>query len=152
MANRLKMVQQETLFSLFEQGWSNRKINKAIETDRRTISRYRSLWLAAKNPLVSSDPSLEGFGSFQSTIQNVPPKCPPVGVVHFQVPTGLPQPSAKSKSKAYRYHDFITEKLENGQEACSIFQDLVIEQEYAGGYDSIKRYIRKLKLIVSAKI
>ena len=139
------MVQQEILFSLFEQGWSNRKINKAIQADRRTISRYRSLWLATKNPPVSSDPSLEGFGSSQSAIQNAPPKCPPEGVVHFQVPTGLPQPAAKSKSKACRYHDFITEKLENGQEARSIFQDLVIEQEYAGGYDSIKRYIRKLK-------
>ncbi len=145
MANRLKMVQQELLFSLFGKGWSNRKINKVLKTDRRTLSRYRTLWVATQNHIATSELPPESCILSQPAVQNAPPKCPPEGVVHFQVPTGPPIPASKSKSKACRFHNVITEKLENGQEARSIFQDLVIEQEYAGGYDSIKRYIRKLK-------
>ena len=44
MANRLKMVQKELLFTLFSQEWSIRKINVATGIHRKTISRYRDEW------------------------------------------------------------------------------------------------------------
>jgi transposase len=74
-------------------------------------------------------------------------KVPTEGVVHFEVPTD-PEMSDKrsvSKSKAALYHDEINLKLQNDQHAVSIYQDLVCERQYSGSYDSIKRYIRKLK-------
>lgn len=146
MANRLKMVQTELLFSLFEKGWSNRKINNAIETDRRTISRYRALWNAAKGQATSIEPSSEDISTPKPPVQNVPPKCPPMGVVHFQVPTDLPATgSVISKSQVRQFHDVITEKLQKLQHARSIYQDLVIEHDYSGSYDAVKRYVRKLK-------
>lgn len=73
-------------------------------------------------------------------------KCPPTRLVHFQLPPD-PEPlkQANSKSKASDYHDVILKKMTSGQNAKSIYQDLVTEVYYSGGYDSIKRYIRKLK-------
>jgi transposase len=68
-------------------------------------------------------------------------------VVHFEVPTdpGNPDKRNVSKSKAARYHDEIKLKLQNGQHGVSIYQDLVCERGYTGSYDSIKRYVRKLR-------
>ncbi len=145
MANRLKMVQQKVLFSLFEKGWSNRKINKALGTDRRTLARYRFLWTNAVKQSGGSDSSPQTFDESKILIQNAPPKCPPVGVEHFQVPPGLANSTLEySKSQAHRHHDLILQKLEKGQQARSIYQDLVMEYDYTGSYDSVKRYVRRL--------
>ena len=163
------MVQQKVLFSLFEKGWSNRKINKALGTDRRTLARYRFLWTNAVKQSGGSDSSPQTFDESKILIQNAPPKCPPVGVEHFQVPPGLANSTLEySKSQAHRHHDLILQKLEKGQQARSIYQDLVMEYDYTslssgkwpgrrciyqdlvmeydytGSYDSVKRYVRRL--------
>jgi transposase len=154
MANRIKMVQKELLFSLFTQNWSNRKINKSIGLHRNTISRYRNEWLKHKRKKESLNPVLQASYSYGNIsvnpAQSVPPnrnKVPTEGVVHFEVPTDPQRADKKisSKSKATVYHEEIKKKLENGQHAVSIYQDLVCERGYAGSYDSIKRYIRSLK-------
>ena len=159
MANRLKMVQKELLFSLFAQNWSGRSINKATGLHRTTIARYRKAWQQDQNNKSPSDidlsPSVSREDSTPKPSENVPPgqnEVPTEGVVHFQVPTD-PQADAdpaitettKSKSRGADYHKAILKKLAAGQHARSIFQDLVLEHGYAGSYDSIKRYIRKLK-------
>ncbi len=154
MANRLKMVQKEILFSLFTQNWSDRKIHNSIGLHRKTISRYRKEWLKLQKEKESSSikkKTLSFAGNSSSNpIQSVPlneNKVPTEGVVHFEVPTDpqLPGKRTLSKSKAAVYHDEINLKLQNGQHGVSIYQDLVCEAQYNGSYDSIKRYIRKLK-------
>ena len=150
MANRLKMVQKELLFALFAQNWSNRKINNTLGIHRKTIAQYKEEWLQIEQQNSQPDPNsiqpnTKTENHIEST-QSVPldeNKVPSGGVVHFEVP-----PDSKnivSKSKAAVYHEVITQKIENGQQARSIYQDLVIEQEFKGSYDSIKSYIRKLK-------
>lgn len=145
MANGLKMVQQELLYSLFGKGWSNRKIHKALKLHRTTVARHRVLWkkqLSAESEF-KDNPS--DSAAANAAIQSVPPMCPPSKVVHFQLPTDPLIDSAKtSKSKVAQYRDIILEKLENGQHAKSIYQDLVIEYDYNGAYDSVKRFVRLL--------
>lgn len=151
MANRLKMVQKELLFALFSDNWSIRKINKTLGIHRVTIARYKEEWLksqSAKSSLPSppgnSDPPLN---SYTNTSESVPPgknQVPTEGVVHFQVPTD-PVSESVSKSKAAVFDEKIKEKLGRGQHARSIFQDLVIEDDFQGSYDSVKRYVRKIK-------
>lgn len=158
------MEKQENLFLLFRANWSDRKIQRITGIHRKTISRYRKKWeereriSAKKNePLWTSDLSREVAGK---EAQSVPPpenKCPPAGVVHFEVPTdpqsglshGGDEPdllaAQSSRSQASAHHELINEKLKKGQSARSIYQDLVIERDYAGSYDSIKRYVRKLR-------
>jgi transposase len=154
MANRIKMVQKELMISLFKQKWSDRKINKSIGLHRATISRYRKEWLRIQQEEESSTTTSKDLSSSGNSIanrgQSVPlseNKVPTEGVVHFEVPTD-PEMSDKrsvSKSKAALYHDEINLKLQNDQHAVSIYQDLVCERQYSGSYDSIKRYIRRLK-------
>ncbi len=92
MSNRLKMVQKELLFSFFSQKWSNRKINKATGIHRKTISRYKKEW--KKNQNLDLQNSSENISKTEQKLtneefQNVPPdenNCPPIGVVHFEVP------------------------------------------------------------------
>lgn len=154
MSNRLKMVQKELSFSFFSQKWSNRNINKATGIHRKTIARYKKQW--QKNQNLNQQCSFEDLSkteqkSISENFQSVPPdknNCPPTGVVHFQLPTDSPQHDAdifSSRSKAARYNALIQQKLEQGQHARSIYQDLVIEHDYQASYDSIKRYVRKLK-------
>jgi len=148
------MEQKQLLFALFSQNWSVRKINKAIGIHRRTITRYRQEWLQSQHNKHSSKTSFRDTDSVPNmdaqAVQSVPlskKQVPPEGVVHFEVPTD-PQSEdtgRSSKSKAAVFHDIICEKLDNGQQARSIFQDLVVEQDFSGSYDSVKRYVRKLK-------
>jgi hypothetical protein len=149
------MVQKELLFSLFAQNWSDRRINKATGLHRTTISQYRKAWQQNQNRKPPSDLSLSPSTSKENpaheAAQNVPlgqNEVPTDGVAHFELPTDPEKvitESSKSKSRGADYHDIILKKLAAGQHARSIFQDLVLEHGYGGGYDSIKRYIRKLK-------
>jgi len=150
MGNRLKMEKREVLIRLFVRGWSNRKIHNAIGIHRDTIARYRSEWQQKqrppdndKTPEKITNPCDPGDGF---TVESGPPKCPPMGVAHFEV---TPDPdhdgALHSKSLVSRYRDTIRKKLEKGQSARSIYQDLYAEEEYRGSYQSVKRFVRRLK-------
>jgi transposase len=43
------------------------------------------------------------------------------------------------------YREFIEGRIEQGLSAVRIYQDLKAERGYAGGYNSVKRFVRKLK-------
>jgi transposase len=154
MANRLKMVQKELLFTLFSQNWSIRKINTATGIHRKTITKYQNEWrrLQDKKLPLNGEPPSPNFAAIKGRLspQSVPPgrnKAPTDKAAHFQV---HPDPASEnnsvtSKSKAAVFHDVILKKLDRRQSAKSIFQDLVTDRNYTGSYDSIKRYIKKLK-------
>jgi len=154
MANRLKMVQKELLHTLFSQNWSNRKINEAIGIHRKTIARYRAEWQRFQHEKSACADQQQILNSAtinkQFSPHSVPPglnKVPTDQVVHFQVPTDPQSRNTQilSKNKAAGFHDVILKKLNAGQNAKSIYQDLVTESCYIGSYDSVKRYIKKLK-------
>lgn len=154
MSNRLKMVQQELLFILFSQNWSKRKINKALNIHRATITRYYNEWLDQQQKNIDqhdahivSNANVNGQSQVDQTVPLEENKVPTEEVVHFQLPTDPSKPEDQicSKSKAFDYHDQIQKKLSVGQNAKSIYQDLVTERDFSGSYDSIKRYVRKLK-------
>jgi transposase len=146
------MVQKQLLHKLFSENWSARKINRATGIHRKTIAQYKKEWQKnqqLKNSASVQRTSLPASDACHHHLQNVPPdeKQVPTGeVVHFQVPTDTHDQDlhTTSKSKAAPYDAVIREKLEHGQHARSIYQDLVVEHQYQGSYDSVKRYIRKL--------
>lgn len=151
MSNRIKMITKEQVFALIEQGWSDRKINRAMGLHRTTISRYRKEYqLNSRFAEAGSDgssPNLIAPAEDRDSSQSVPlveNKVPTGEVVHFEVPTG-PEDSKAIRSKVSVYHSLIKEKLGLGQSARSIYQDLTEEQDYQGSYDSVKRYVSKLK-------
>lgn len=154
MGNTLKMDKIDVLYRLYEAGWSNRKINNTIGINRRTVSRYRNKWRKQKrldggHKDLSTNPGYIKSAT-KSLLQNAPSgggnKCPPDKVVYFEVPTEPPPDQGQtSKSKVRIFDKQITKKLALGQNARSIYQDLYLEEDYRGSYDSVKRYVRKLK-------
>lgn len=150
MGNSLEMSKVKMIQELIEIGWSNRKISDITKIHRATIRRIRQDIKKgerekAREKISGKHPATAEMA--RKAIQNVPEtdenKCPPAGVVHFEVPTGS-MISKPSRSQAAIYDSDIRTKLEKGQSAKSIYQDLHLEQNYQGSYDSIKRYIHNL--------
>ena len=151
MANRLKMEQRQLIFALLSQNWSIRKIHRTSGIHRKTITRCKRELRKNQADNKSSDSDdqriFSGSNKVAESVPLVKKQVPPEGVVHFEVPTDpeCNTNSAASKSKASIFHEKINQKLQNGQHARSIYQDLVIEDGFDGSYDSVKRYVRRIK-------
>jgi transposase len=123
MANVLKMEKMILIKQLLALGWSYRRIESETGIRRETVAKYdpnhpknQPFSKPAKVPTDSSSGAL---------------KCPP----------GKPT----QKSLAAIHDVTIREALGKGLSAKRIYQDLVLEKGFSGGYDSVKRYVRKLK-------
>lgn len=125
MANCLKMEKKQQIYGLLELGWSYRRIQRETGVHRETVARYHREWL--------SKPAKVPTGSEMGAVslESKPAK----------VPTGSPPP----RSTAATYEEFITEELRKGLSYQRIWQDLVEEYGYQGGYDSVRRFASKLK-------
>jgi transposase len=123
MAYQLKVTIQEAIFRLKESGWAQRKIARELRIHRETVARY--LRLAGQTS--DSKPAISTPGSAD---QNVP----------FR-------PPAKSgrQSSCLPYLEAISSKVEAGLSARRIYQDLIAENGFGGGYQAVKRLVRALK-------
>jgi len=139
MGNVLGMEKIQQIQVLAKLGWSDRAIGSQMEVDRGTVGKYRGL--SQSPPEVPADPPLEGQNppevpadSALGTEQN-PPK----------VPTDFgPLPSTNSVQ--LRPHmERVRAKFLQQLTAQRIYQDLVEEHGYQGSYDSVKRYVKKVR-------
>ena len=121
MSNVLKVTDQEAIRSLFEKGWSRRRIARELCVNRRTVKRY-----ASKCTTNSTTGSAEGEE----------PKCTTNST------TGK-KPGPKSQCEAVG--ERIVAKMQRGLSAQRIYQDLVEETGFSASYESVKRYVSKLK-------
>lgn len=125
MGNVLKMAKQHIIQGYSELGWSNRAIHRATGIHRDTISAYRRRFQNGPKVFTGSEPT---------EIQNRP-----------KVPTGhesLPRTNSKN---IFAHRQIIKEFYEAGLSARRIYQDLVEERGYHGSYETVKRYVRKLR-------
>jgi len=115
MGNYLKMADKQRILALLELGWSYRRIQRETGVDRETVARY--------------DPKRE-------------PKSAkvPAGPLSnaARVPTG-------SQSACEPYRHVIETAVEKGLSAQRIWQDLRDDYRFSHGYDSVKRFVRRLK-------
>jgi transposase len=127
MANQLKMVLIETILTLHRRGWSQRRIARELGIDRETVRRYlrsEAVPKSAEAPSGSAAPGLEAK----------PAKAPP-----GSEGTRLGRSSACEPWRAV-----IQAKLAQELSAQRIYQDLVLEHDYAGSYYSVRRFVDKL--------
>ena len=117
MANQLKMAKLHSILTLHERGWSNREIAQALGIHRETVNRHVRL----------AEQEASGLSGGSSK----PAK----------VPTGS---GGQSRSGCRVFREVIEGKLEQGLSAQRIWQDLVAEHGFEGGYDSVKRFVSKL--------
>jgi len=135
MANVLKMDKQTLIKQLLALGWSYRRISRETGIHRDTVAKY--------DPGHPKPAKVPTDSEQEHSVQNRP-KCPPTSLG-----TNPPTPSEPRKptrtSPAQAYDAVIRQKLRQKLSAQRIYQDLVVEYGYKFGYDSIKRYVRKLK-------
>jgi transposase len=121
MANALKMAKVHSIQTLRARGWSRRRIARELGVHRETVARY--VQLAEHRPRAGPD----GPGPSN---QNRP-----------NPPTGSTGPASRCEP----FREVILAALERGLSAQRIWQDLNSEHGFGGGYDSVKRFCRRLK-------
>ena len=126
MANYLKMADVQAIQALRARGWSFRKIGRVLGIHRDTAARHVRLAEAAAS-LPAGDENRP----------NPPPGS--VGQNRPNPPTGDSGPASRCEP----FRDTIIAALERGLSYQRIWQDLH-EDGFAGRYDSVKRYARRL--------
>jgi len=121
MANQIEMVARDSIYALYDRGWSRRRIARELGLNRETVSRHLGL-RAAKPALVPAGTDEAGAAK----------------------PAILPAGSAGLRSTCCPHDVRIRAGIERGLTAQRIFQDLRTDHAFAGGYDSVKRYVRRL--------
>ncbi len=157
MANQLKMAIVQSILHLHSLRWSQRRIAAELRIDRETVSRY--VRLAASSTRPSESKSAE-----QSSEESAPADQPAQAPIDSaaldhpnpaQAPISGPGGSALShparvsvpcgaRSSCEPWREVIEAKRDQGLSAKRIHQDLVAEHQAAVGYDSVRRFLRRL--------
>ena len=120
--NQLTVSLQHSIATLTAQGWSARKIARELEIDRETVRRYRS-------------------------VSDSKPAIPPIGCADLadSKPAIVPAGSKAGRTSQCAPFSAIIEKgLLAGLSAQRIYQDLVADHHFTGGYDAVKRFVRQM--------
>jgi hypothetical protein len=133
VSNVLNEEKKKQVIALGQLGWALRRIEKETGIRRETAAGYLK---AAGIPVRPAG----GWGKHK-----LPPAKPANGA---EVTTGSgsenkPPDTTSSASEPYR--ELIESALSQGRNAMSIWQELVDRHSFAGAYESVKRYVRKLR-------
>jgi transposase len=150
MSNVLNEEKKQQVMALGKLGWSLRRIEQATGVRRETASAYLKTagvvvrlpggWgrpVPAKPAMeVTTDPVLSkpaievttDSGAWFSAKQEPPPSAP-----------------QRSVSASEPYRELIEQGLSQGRNAMAIWQDLVSYHGFPGGYQTVKRFVHKLR-------
>jgi transposase len=128
--NVLKSHLRVSIETLLARGATQREIERFTGVDRKTIRRYQRL--AANSPGVAT-------GS-EAPAEQIPPPRPPAPVGLDTAP-----PATGTTSACEPHRAWIEAQLALGRNAVSIYQDLVETHGFARAYNSVKRFVAKLK-------
>jgi len=149
MSNVLSDDKKQQVIALGKLGWTLRRIQEATGVRRETASGYLKAagiavrppgaWgrRAASNPAngVTTDPESNPANEVTTDF---------VGILSENQPVSLPATHA-SASLCEPFRDTIELGLGQGRNAMAIWQDLVSQNGFSGGYETVKRFVRKLR-------
>jgi len=127
VANELKMATITSILTLHKRGWSQRKIAEVLGVSRTSVRRHLAQNACDSNCTANPPPGSGGPIRDSNCTTNPPPGSPP----------GPP-------SGCEPFRDIIELKMAQGLSAKRIRQDLLADHGFAHGYDSVKRYVRRL--------
>jgi transposase len=147
MSNVLSEEKKQQVIALGKLGWPLRRIEQATGVRRETASAY----LKSAGVVVS----LPGWGRrapAKPAIQVTPDSAAKPAMVTsdfvgpFSEKQGAPSdPSPPSASVCEAHRELIEQDLARGRNGKAIWQDLVSDHGFAGGYQAVKRFVRKLR-------
>jgi transposase len=147
LGNYLKVDKKQQVISLLQLGWSYRRIELETGVRRETVSRYDQLrrpkpaTVFPGSEVVSAAISEDREGPGESNPAKVFPGSDSKAAKVF------PGSIERARSSAAIHHDEIVHMVENQRLSVKrIWQDLVEDYAYAYSYESVKRYVRGLKL------
>ncbi len=149
MSNVLNEEKQQQVRALGRLGWSLRRIEEQTGVRRETASAYLKAagisvrgpggW-GRQRPAVPTESSEQASKSKPANEvatdsgENPPENLPPQGAN-----------PAVTASTCEPYREAIEVGLSRGRNAMAIWQDLVDQDGYSGGYQTVKRFVRKLR-------
>jgi len=142
MSHVLSREKREQVIALGRLGWSLRRIEQATGVRRETAGEYlRSAGIALRRP--------SGWGHHGPSKAAIDPITDSEGgdsKPAIEVPTDflVGKPGCGPASSCEPYRELIALELERGRNAMGIWQDLVDRHGFGGGYQSVRRYVRKL--------
>ena len=122
--NQLIVSLQHSIISLADKGWSARRIARELAIHRETVGRYVRAASRDSKPAIAP-PGSEPASDSKPAI----------------VPAGS---KAGRASQCTPWAAVIEQGLLAGLSAQRIYQDLVAGHAFAGSYDAVKRYVRRL--------
>ncbi len=142
--NRLEVSLQQTIITLAQRGWSQRRIARELAVDRETVKRYAPLAKPATNPTAGSEEPKPATGANPTAGSDAPdvaaePAKPATAATN---PTAGFLPGPPSRCEPHRA--VIVAALERGLTAQRIHQDLCAEHSFQGSYESTKRFVRRI--------
>ena len=152
MSNVLNEEKKQQIIALGRLGWSLRKIQKTTGVRRETAADYlRAAGIGLRPPggwgrSAPAKPANEVTPDLQlaKPASGADEVAPDSGAV--PAPQKLaPQSSATGRSVCELFREAIELGLSKGRNAKAIWQDLVDSSGFAGGYQSVKRFIRNLR-------
>ena len=126
MSNVLKVSLQTTIYSLADRGWSQRRIASELGINRETVRRYLRL----------AKPAISIAGSEEARFRGEADRKPAISIAGV---------GAGRRSRCESLAEVIGAKLEVGLSARRIYQDLVEQNDFRDSYQSVQRFVRKVK-------
>jgi transposase len=134
--NVLKPHLRTTIETLLAAGVSQREIARRTGIDRKTIRRYAP---GAKSPTPAT-------GSGEEVEQSPPPRPPgPPAPVDPAPGAAAPGADGSAVSACEPHRAWIEAQVKLGRNAMSIYQDLVETRDFAHRYNSVKRFVARLR-------
>jgi hypothetical protein len=142
VSNVLNEEKKKQVIALGQLGWALRRIEAATGVRRETAAGY----LKAAGIVIRAP----GGGRRKAKPANEVTTGPePAKAAHDgEVATGsgaTPATPASAVSNSEPYRELIEAGLSRGRNAMSIWQELVDRYGFTGAYESVKRYVRKLR-------
>jgi transposase len=146
----LKPHLRVTIETLLQKGTSQREIERRTGVDRKTIRRYAR---RAKSPTPATGPPPPEEQTPPPRPPAPSPDAPAAAAAAAPSPTPLTPaclsrtpPSEPSEVSACEVHrPWIEKQVQLGRNAVSIYQDLVEQHHFTHRYNSVKRFVAKLR-------
>jgi transposase len=147
VSNVLSEEKKKQVIALGQLGWALRRIEEATGVRRETAADYlRAAGIPVRRPGGWGRRKTPPPSKPANEVTTDPEAAKPANGSQVTTDSGELKPSpGPTTSTSEPYRELIEVGLSHGRNAMSIWQELVDRHGFAGSYESVKRYARKLR-------